>query len=487
MLENKLHLFTLVIFLALFFLAYLVPIADIDFWWHIATGRYILESGSIPSVDPFLVFDDSNPIRNRGILKGYWLGQIILYSVYHYLSDMGLMAFRALILVTCLVFLYLRMRILNVSGLSVWLSLLVAALVLQGFTGERPTLFSFLFMVLLLLLWDGFKVRENRLWLIPVPIIFVLWPNFHGGYLLGIVVMGILVGVNALAALKTKGWPRQWLGCGAFFILLFVASLINPVGFDHYFGMFQMEGGELQNRTSEYISVLAIYRYGLWFEQFKAVLFLVLAVGAIYWTYKKQSWDKLLVMTFLMIITISAYRYLVFFVIVATPYIAQSLMSLENRFTGSIVAYNRLLDWCALIFVSVCLVLYLSFYQPAQSKDRFADLNEGLELIKQHQGAGYAFNTMNIGGYLIWRLGPDMHTFIDGRMIDDKKLVPYTHILWTTDEGKKWFDQARFDWVIMTTKNQFTGEHYSLVDYLRTQREWRVFFQTEDWIIFEKN
>ena len=66
------------------------------------------------------------------------------------------------------------------------------------------------------------------------------------------------------------------------------------------------------------------------------------------------------------------------------------------------------------------------------------------------------------------------------RMLDEKKLLPYTHMLWTTDYGKKWFDQARFDWVIMSTKNQFTGESYSLVPYLLGQGKWDVSFKLKD-------
>lgn len=487
MLDNKVHLFTLVLFLILFFITYLVPIADIDFWWHIASGRYILESGSIPSVDPFLVFDDSNPIRNNTILKGYWLGQITLYSVYHNFSDTGLIIFRALILTTILVFMYLRMHMFKLTGLSIWLSLLVAALVLQGYTGERPQLFSFLFMGLVMLLWDGFRHRENWLWLLPVPFVFVLWSNFHGGFILGIVVVSMLAGMNALIALGTKGWPRKWLVWGAFILLMLLASLINPNGIDTYLILFQLEGSELQKRTSEYMSLFSLYRYDLWFDQVMALVFLLLAAMAIFHAYKKRHWDRLMVLVFLMLISISAVRYLVFFVIVATPYIAQSLTSIENRITSSINAYQKRLQWGGLIVVSIVLSVYVLLYQPTRSNDRFAELNQGLKLLRQQQGNGLAFNTMNIGGYLIWHLGPDIRTFIDGRMIDDKKLLPYTHMLWVTDHGKKWFDQYQFDWVIMSTKNQFTGEHYSLVTYLRGQKQWSVVFQTDDWIIFEKN
>lgn len=486
MLENKIQLFTLILFLALFFLTYLVPIADIDFWWHIASGRYILESWDIPSVDPFLVFDDSNPVRNNTVLKGQWLGQVILYSVYSHFSDIGLMALRALILISGLIFIYYRMHMLKLSGLSMWLLMLAAALILQGYTGERPQLFSFLFFGLLLMFWDVFRTRGNRLWLLLFPIIFALWSNIHGGFLLGIVVIGLLVGAKALTDFITTNSWLNLLSWGAFILILVLASMINPNGWDAYFYLLQLEGSELQNRTSEYVGSLAIYQYGLWFEQVVVAMFLMLGLAGAVYALRQRAWDNFVLITLLMLISLSAYRYLVFFVIAASPYIAQSFVGMENKLRKSIVAYDLRLAWSSLIGVSIALATYVLLNHSLPSNDRFSELNKGLMLIKQKQGSGYAFNTMNIGGYLIWHLGPRIRTFIDGRMLNEKKLVPYTHILWTTDHGKKWFDQNRFNWVIMSTGNQFTGELYSLVPYLQTQPSWRVVYQTEDWIIFEK-
>lgn len=484
--ENKIQLLTLFLFLALFFLTYLVPITDIDFWWHIASGRYIWETGSIPSVDPFLVFDNSNPVRNAAILKGYWLGQVTLYSVYHYFSDTGLIVFRALILVASLLLIYVRMRMCKLAGLSLWLPLLIAALVLQGFTGERPQLFSFVFIGLLMLLWEVFRTRKNKLWLLPVPFIFLLWSNVHGGFLLGVVVLSLLAGWDAIAAVKTRGWQRYWLGWGVFILIVLAASLINPGGIDTYLVLFQAQSSEAQSRTSEYISAFTIFQHGLWYQQLTGVLLLLFSLFAVVTAYKSRHWDRLSLIVFLGLISLTAYRYLVFFVIIAMPYIAQSLMIVERKFAGSITAGHKRSQWGALVAVSLALIAYVSLHQPAQSNDRFAELNEGLVQLKQRQSTGLAFNTMNIGGYLIWHLAPSVRTFIDGRLIDEKKLVPYTHILWATDYGKKWLDQYKFDWVIMSTKNQFTGERYTLVSYLAGHPQWRVLYQTEDWVIFEK-
>ena len=42
-----------------------VPIWDIDFWWHIASGRYILTQGTFLTDDPFHVYQMPDLIRKE--------------------------------------------------------------------------------------------------------------------------------------------------------------------------------------------------------------------------------------------------------------------------------------------------------------------------------------------------------------------------------------------------------------------------------------
>ena len=57
--------------LTTFFGFFAVKVWDIDFWWHIAAGRDVLEKGAIPSVDPFGVYDAGN-VWGQTILKSQW-------------------------------------------------------------------------------------------------------------------------------------------------------------------------------------------------------------------------------------------------------------------------------------------------------------------------------------------------------------------------------------------------------------------------------
>src|SRR3972149_7888916 len=89
--KKPLIILSFVILISSFFYVFIsAKLFDSDFWWHISTGRYIVETGSIPDKDPFSY--TSNLVENRNlfqerenfILKQYWLGQGIFFFFYDF-------------------------------------------------------------------------------------------------------------------------------------------------------------------------------------------------------------------------------------------------------------------------------------------------------------------------------------------------------------------------------------------------------------------
>ena len=50
--ELRLRHALLLVLLFFAFSSWFMQVSDVDFWWHIATGRYILEHRSLPDKDP---------------------------------------------------------------------------------------------------------------------------------------------------------------------------------------------------------------------------------------------------------------------------------------------------------------------------------------------------------------------------------------------------------------------------------------------------
>jgi hypothetical protein len=112
-------------FVALFF-AYTTPACDTDCWWHLATGRWIVENRSLPHVDPFdftsATFGASGQVRYQ--LTQYWLAQTSLYLSFLAAGLKGVVLLRGAVFTALFACLY---RLLRRSGAGVLLSALLVA------------------------------------------------------------------------------------------------------------------------------------------------------------------------------------------------------------------------------------------------------------------------------------------------------------------------------------------------------------------------
>jgi hypothetical protein len=329
---------------------YAIPLWDSDFWWHIASGREIMLNG-IPSTDPFGVFPATDAVRNDTVLKGQWLGQVILYGLFKAGGVNAVIAFRVVVLLICLWWVVWRVRLLGVGPLVLWPVLAVVAVLITNFGGERPQLLSFLFAALFFAVLDNVEhsasnARDMR-WLFLLPVITLLWANSHGGVLLGVALLGLWSGLKLLDAHCTRREKIYW--CAATLAVL-LASLATPNGLQTYLYLFNLEGSVLQSRTSEYISAFQLYTLGHVWPQLWVAIYYLLATGAMVMLLRQRSWIPLVMLVFLGAISISSFRYFMFFMIISAPYVAYGLQEFVDKW-GSIKSRFMLLGHGLLVLV----------------------------------------------------------------------------------------------------------------------------------------
>src|SRR5258705_7077856 len=85
--SNSLIRFWMPAALLLAVFAFSVPtIPSADMWWHLSTGRYILQNHSIPHTDPF-----SATAAGKPWIAHEWLADILFYGAYSALGSAGLL------------------------------------------------------------------------------------------------------------------------------------------------------------------------------------------------------------------------------------------------------------------------------------------------------------------------------------------------------------------------------------------------------------
>jgi hypothetical protein len=163
------------------------PIIDPDIWWHLRTGQWIVDHGTVPSVDPFSTYG-----AGRAWVVYSWLFEVIVYGLYRAFGLVGIVLCTTLFSLLIAVALHrlIHRFPLPFVGEILLITCGFAALGLV-FSNPRPWLFTtLLFVVELDLLLVARRSGNSRyLWLLPP--IFVLWANAHIQFSYGLFLLGL--------------------------------------------------------------------------------------------------------------------------------------------------------------------------------------------------------------------------------------------------------------------------------------------------------
>ena len=194
-------------------------LGDGDTGWHIRTGQYILEHGSVPARD---LFSFSRP--GQPWYAWEWLSEVIFAQLHHWWGLEGVAVLGALLvcLPAALLFAWLLRR-----GAGSWIALAVTLAATSAASVHylaRPHLFSLPLLVVGLWLLDEDR-RSPTPWLWALVPMAALWANLHGGFAAWLGTLGLLVAVSA--AQRNRMALRRYGTLAAFSAL---ATLVNPYG-----------------------------------------------------------------------------------------------------------------------------------------------------------------------------------------------------------------------------------------------------------------
>jgi len=198
------------IFFVLVSIAAVAPIRSYDYFWHLTTGRWIVDHHTIPQFDPLAVAGAHIPWIN-----GEWLYQIVLYAVHGIAGDGGISVASALLAAAIFTIGFLLASHKHDIGLA----LLIAAIAFAGASdrlGVRPAAAAALLIVIAL------GVLGSRLNLTPLTIAYacvtIVWINIHPSAILAPVLAMITMLIDV----------RRWVVAAASALAL----LANPFGWN---------------------------------------------------------------------------------------------------------------------------------------------------------------------------------------------------------------------------------------------------------------
>jgi hypothetical protein len=211
----------LIIACVFFFGAAMVSTTDPDYWWHLRTGRLIVDKLAIPTTDPF-----SFTLEGKHWVAHEWLSEVIIYGTQS-LGGYGLalVLFASAALGTLLLTYRTSLR-LGASRQVALLFFVWAGIMTVPYWTVRPQVLTWLiFAAFIAICLDHKAARANRLWLLPL--ITIAWANLHLGVMFGLAVVGIYAASQAFERLI---WKEQ-RDLKPIFICLaacVAATLVNP-------------------------------------------------------------------------------------------------------------------------------------------------------------------------------------------------------------------------------------------------------------------
>ncbi len=427
--DNTTYRMNAVIF-GLFFVLFLHAIEDPDIWFHMTIGRAVLEQGTVPT-EEFYVFTrlgDASEFHEWGF-------GLIYHIVYEVGGLNGLIFFNALIGALTVFFLFLTVRLRDIS-IAVALSAVAVGFWLMEFRFvQRPE--NFLYLAIAITLYSAERYRQTSNWryLMIVPIVGLVLSQIHPS----VIMLGLVLGTYLVEAILRKKPNLIQAGqLGAIIIATLLLSLLNPYGLEQLIlpVKFSLQSEFLQN----FVEFLPALSTGYAYRFITALLIITLLIIAFSLNRLREKfslaeWLILIAFTWLAYLHV---RDIALLGIALVLPLATAIASIVKP-----VKYQYIIAAFLVVFAAL---------DTARSRPHFLtfDVNRfltpvsGAEIIEKYSRSPNILNFYHLGNYLAWRLHATHKVIIDGRNFQDNKSITLHDSLLSADFG--WENTlARYD------------------------------------------
>jgi hypothetical protein len=255
---------------------------------------------------------------------------------------------------------------------------------------------------------------RNPRWFFWLPILFTVWVNCHGSFILGIILAGIFLFTSffsfQMGSLVSQRWDQRCRRSLALAMAFSLAALfLNPVGIRQILYPIDTMLHQPLNlgNVEEWAHLNMTEARGIALLAVLLCIFLLVAL--------RQSdffFDELLLLALGTWLAVSHMRMLVVFGILAAPILSRLL---STSWEGYNAEEDRIWPNALMIGISL-LVALLAFPSRQNLEEQVEDQSpvKAVQFIQANHLSGPMLNQYGFGGYLIWA-APEHPVFIDGR------------------------------------------------------------------------
>ncbi len=456
---------------------------DPDFWWHLRTGRWMLDNGRLPSVDLYTFTVPTHVWTDHE-----YLTEILMWLVYRSTGVIGLsLAFG---LLTWAGFWLMYREVRRQPWVIAGIGLAIGAVAGSPIWGPRAQMVTF-FLTCLELYWLQAYLAGRSRTLQLFPLVMVLWANLHGGWVIGFVWLGVAIGAELLAWAWDRSNPAhrkhvRFLAIITVFSVVAVAA--TPHGFSLYPYPFQTEGSVAQQKLI--VEWFSPDFHQTYLRPFEAMVFLVIIGFAL----RRPPLYQFLVTLVALGLALESVRNVVLFVAVATPVMISCYSAYWKELAAArgwklVLPPRRIFAVVtAIVLVVIVLATTLHIDLTDISPSVQATLDESsypigaADWLAAHPDVGTRmYNQYGWGGYLAYRFypQPNRRVFIFGEaeLMGDALLNQYEDVQTLRPDWMQILDEYKVDYIVY-------NRGQALANVLETQPQWKLVYQDKVATIF---
>lgn len=440
-----------------------------DLWHHLARGRAILAEGRLIDTDYF-----TYTVHGRSLQDVNWVWQVSFFQL-HELGGLPLVqsvnsAILAVMMAILITFVWRRCGSMTAAMggsifafLGLWQMLII-----------RPQTVSLLLFVILYAVLQG---AGRRHWLLYLPpLLMAVWVNVHGGFPIGLLLIGCYVVAAVLpSADRPPGWKHleMWLRCLAASV---AATCANPYGWRVYEYVLLTSNSASGRHIDEWLPPSQHSLTGMIWVL--SLLALIVLFGL---SRRRPRWSELCLIACFLPLSCGSVRMVAWWLLVCTPILAAQLAELWPRMRQLDAADDRpslgnALACGALLGAMVLSLPWVERFNPVLTRPGRAhrtetDLQAIANYLRAEEHGQRLFTRFAWGEYFGWSLAPRFSIFMDGRIeiIPDEVWLQYSAITRGRADWEDILAHYDVDYLVLDT----SGYHHDLLPLVEQSPRWQ--------------
>jgi hypothetical protein len=467
------------------------PLHHTDLWGHLVYGRLISAARGLPATEPFMPLAAGTPIVDTA-----WLWQVVAYQTHAAWGAAGLQLVHGATI--GLSFLVLSWTVYRLTGGFVYTAIglvLFELLNFYQFQIARPQiagLACFNFVVSIL-------TRRRNSWrdLLSIPLVFALWANLHGSFVIGLALL-ICGTIGSAIDVRRKSLrpesvvrDRRFRRLAAITALAGLSTLANPYGAKLYAEIPAVA------RNPNLQDLVEWQRLNFQTNQGRMFAITAAALCVTYlFARRRVSAGEILALVLFAAATVWSARLLVWWTPLAAPALAVNCRAIVRRLSREKSPErpaSRSWAWTTLSLTCLGIGFFASPPNSAaftgERRPLSTAFSDGtpvaaVDWLSRHPQSGQVFNPCEWGDYLIWAGPPHLQIFVDSHahLVPGQVWRDYMTVAYAREGWKRILDQYQVTTIVVDL-----AERGKLVAELKHDANWHIEYADDRAVVFSRH